>query len=200
VYTELVGDDAVAIDLKAYPENIGKALIRSLRRAVNSGRSLVARRVASDLGIRASDAREAIATDVVAKGTHEVEGSIAASRTRLPLIRFRARQTRQGVTYRYGSQRKVFKHAFIVKLKSGHDGVHEGVFTRKLPSERTSPRGWTKNLPIKERAGPSIAWVVRRYRQEGLAAAQASFDKTFAHELGRLAGARVTVEEGGGDA
>jgi hypothetical protein len=196
VHTELVGDDALEIDLKAYPENIGKALIRSLRRAVNSGRSLVARRVASDLGIRASDAREAIATDVVAKGTHEVEGSIAASRTRLPLIRFRARQTRQGVTYRYGSQRKVFKHAFIAKLKSGH----EGVFTRELPSERRSPRGWTKNLPIKERAGPSIAWVVRRYRQEGLAAAQASFDKTFAHELGRLAGARVTVEESGGDA
>lgn len=48
---------------------------------------------------------------------------LKAEGVNLPLIVFKARQTRAGVTVKVGSQRTLVKSAFIATMKSGHRGV-----------------------------------------------------------------------------
>lgn len=174
------GIDTIDVDFKVYPENIGKAVVRSLRRGLTTGRAVMARLMADDLGIKVGDAKDAIKETIRLQGDSGVEGVLSASPKRIGLIKFNAKQSKTGVSYRYGQGgRLTLQHAFIARMKSGH----EGVYLRKGKDR----------LPIQEKFGPSHGRVFAKYRADGLAAARASFESTMLNELERMAQPSVTV-------
>ena len=48
---------------------------------------------------------------------------VGATGKRIPLIEFKARQTRRGVSYRIGSRAKILASAFLARMRSSHRGV-----------------------------------------------------------------------------
>ena len=118
-------------------------LRRALNRTITPVRAEAARDVAQDMRVRVGTARRAMA---LRRATNRsLEASVTASGQRIPLIEFRARPVRQGISYDLGRGRTVAKGAFLSTMKSGH----RGAFRRKGKSR----------LPIGELRGPSIPHV-----------------------------------------
>ena len=163
--------------LKAYPKKAERASVRALNRAGKSGKSLLTRKIAKNMGLTVGDISRAIS---VRRATPTLFCVILrASLKRIPLFKFGAKATKRGVSYRAGSKRTKLAGAFIARMPTGHTGV----FKRRLAVGR---------LPITELLGPSIGHVFLKYSDEAIARAQEQFPKDLAHEL------RFAFTEGGG--
>lgn len=166
--------DAAAAEraMQQYPTRTERAVVRSLNRALTSGRAEMARRIAKDMGLKVGDAKDAILSDQASVG-HLAARLVASSRRR-PLMDFQARQTRAGVTFRGLSGRQLVPHAFIVGVQSGHAGTaHTGVFLRVGKAR----------LPIRQLFGVSIGEVFDRHRASVIDVMRSSFETNLAHEL-----------------
>lgn len=172
------------------------AVRRALRRTATNVRTVMVREVRADIGLPASVVRDEIKLHV----DHQaLVASVSVSGRPIPLIAFGAKgpmPTRgrgRGVSYRIGRQgRKTIPKAFIARVRGPlPSGVvspgHTGVFVRIPPSLRTSAGAWSKNLPIKQRYGPSLPKVFEKHIPAGLARAEEQFPKNLAHELRRFA-------------
>jgi len=73
---------------------------------------------------------------------YRLRGELIPSGRAIPLIRFGARQVKQGVTAKAWGKRKLYKGTFVAKMPSGHKGVYK--------------RTGNKRLPIKEMYGPAL--------------------------------------------
>ncbi len=162
--------------LKAYPKKAERASVRALNKAAKSGKSLLTRKIAKDMGLKVGDIRDKIFMRKASATNFFV--LLRASLKRIPLVKFGAKATKRGVSYRAGSKRTKLAGAFIATMPSGH----RGVFKRRLATGR---------LPITELRGPSIGHVFLKYSDEALARAQEQFPKDLAHEL------RFAFTEGG---
>jgi hypothetical protein len=168
-----VDSKRVSVALDAAPKKTGIALLRALKRGTKSARTLGARVVAKDMGLKVGDVREKIRLEEPTVQT--LSGELRASLKRVPVIKFGAKQTRRGVRRR--GKGGVISGAFIAKMPTGHVGV----FTRKAGASRRSPEG--AELPIQQLYGPSIGHVFAKHRAEILARGQ----EVVEAELDRLA-------------
>ncbi len=157
---------------------------RSMNRAANSAKTVGAREIASDVGLRVGTVKEQIrltrATPQQLLATLEISGR------RIPLIEFHARGPYpsrgrgRGVTYKIGETPARLPHAFIAIMRSGHRGVFRRV--------------GTKRRPIIELLGPSLPQVFskpsivqtmqERYRESLLV----NLKHEIEYELSRLGG------------
>lgn len=166
--------DAALQTLRQYPGRTQRATMRALNRALTSGRATLARLVATDMGLKVGDVKEAI--KVRQATATQLEIRLAASLKRIPLSAFNARGPMpsrgkgRGVTYRIGSGgRGRLESAFLARLSSGHLGVFKRVGTARLP--------------IVELHGPSIGHVFDKHRAAGIAQMREVFETNLAHEL-----------------
>lgn len=175
------------ITLKAYPDRVGRALVRAINRAVASARTVLVREIARDTGLKASAVRKALPLREAT--LNRAEGRLAASLKRIPLIDFGARGPEpsrgkgRGVSYRLAGGRNRLEHAFIAMMKTGH----RGVFMRKAKAR----------LGIRELKGPSLGHVFAKYRPLALARAKEIFETNFKHELEYTGGGGGVSDAGG---
>jgi len=130
---------------------------RAVNKVARGARTRVVRAVAGRVAVKQGELRRRNVTLKTANYKH-LSAHLRISGARIPVIRFGARQTRRGVSYRIekrGSRRKV-RRAFIATMRSGH----RGVFTRDPLWEHRYPRGRSSGrkhgLPITELRGPSV--------------------------------------------
>jgi len=155
--------------LKKLGKAAPKAVIRALNRSIVSSRAVMARAVATDLGVKVSVAKDAMWTANATASNPTAR--LSAQGARLPLMAFGARQTKRGVSAKVEGQRKVYPGTFLATMRSGH----QGAFGR---------RGQTR-LPIDERFVVSIPHVFEKHVAEGQQAGMESLVKNLEHELGR---------------
>lgn len=149
--------------LQANPEAIfEQAAVRALNRSADSGKVLAVRAIANDLGLSQSEelTRGKSLDDLVGvkyASAGSLVAKVSPSRTRIPLIRFKAtgpypsRGRGQGVRASVGpGRRTVYPHSFIATMPSGHTGVFK----------RTEPG----RLPVAELFGPSPAKSFRKFK------------------------------------
>lgn len=164
-------DDA---ELKRAIESLGTKFPtvaqRALRKAAVSGRALMVKEIAKDMGLPSSRVRREI--DIVFIGSNAV--TLQTQGERIPLIDFGARGPEpskgkgRGVSYRLPGGRGRAEHAFIATM-----GGHRGVFQRR-GRERT---------PVSELRGPSINLVFAKFLSLGAQRAEESLTKNLASEI-----------------
>lgn len=110
----------------------GKAITRSLNRTIAGVKTDATRAVVAELTLKPKDIRRDLS--VRRARLTQLEAALDVRIRPTGLIKFRARQTRRGVTVqvkkRGGRQR--LRHSFIAKMPSGHVGV----FTRRKGAGR----------------------------------------------------------------
>ena len=186
------------------------AIVRSLKRGATTAQTTMARAVNQDMGLAVAAAKKAIA---IRQGRVETEHVIVleVEGSKIPLIDFKATGPGgaskanpvpsggkgRGVSYKIGSLgRTRVREAFIARVYGkGGGGGHVGVFRRRLPSERKGKSGWSKNLPIIELHGPSIAKVFAKHRKAGATAGLQSVQKNLQHELRYALQQRAQAEQ-----
>lgn len=181
--------DKLEIDLRDYPGRVDRATVRALNRGIKSGRTVMVREMAADTGMKQKDIRDALRMREASAAEPRVV--LGATLKRIPLMAFNARQTSAGVSYRLRTGRGKLEGAFIATTRvqaDGTGGEHRGVFKRVIPSLRKSLGAWSKNLPIKQRYGPSLGHVFAKFRALGLARVWEMFDRNLGHELGFVKG------------
>lgn len=123
-----------------------------------------------------------------------LRGEMHISGGPLPLLRFSARQTQKGVSYKIGTNRKILKHGFIATMPNGHKGVFLRRGDRRKGIKRRTTKGlhvgkWiTPELRIVEKKGPSIPITVKDLEKEmytlGLKEWQKNFNREIKYYLG----------------
>ncbi len=162
------------------PKKTSIALLRAVKRGGNFARTLAARTVAKDTGLKAGVVKEAMR--FVRPNAKTITAEIKLSLRRIPLIHFGAkglvpsRGKGGGVSYKVGAGRKRIKSAFIAEMPTGHVGV----FTRK---------GSTR-LPIQQKFGPSLGRVLDIHRSRITEAAGDVTEKELARLLNRAFGTK----------
>ena len=131
-------------ELRGFPKNsLPKVMSRALNRTGTEARTKVSRVFSRKLGLKVKDIRERVT--LTRASYRNWRSVVKISRKRIPLIRFGARETNKGITYKKAGERVLIRHAFKATMKSGHTGV----FKRKLSAR----------LPISELRGPSLGQV-----------------------------------------
>lgn len=169
-----VDSKRVSAALEAAPRKTGIALLRALKRGTKAAGTHSNRVVAKDMGIKVSDVRKRIRLEP--PNARTLTGTLHASLKRIPLIKFAARSTRSGVTYRGKGGRSRRPHAFIATMPSG-----TGVFKRKEGAGR---------FPVRQLYGASIGRVFDEHRKEIMARGEAQVLAELDHQLDRIFGAR----------
>lgn len=149
------------------------AVTRALNKSIASGRTVMAREMSRDLGLKVGDVRDQI--KVIEASPTRLEAKLSASGKRIPLVAFGAsgpepsRGKGRGVSYRLQGQRRRISSAFLATMPSGH----RGVFLRKAKGR----------LPIRELLGPSLPKVFIKFRPLGLARAGEQLRKNLVAEF-----------------
>lgn len=167
---------AFTLDSKAFVQAFAqlrseapKAIARGLNRTAQGAQTDAVRAVAENMKIRQAAVRKAIR---IAKANSTLlQAEVVATGRRIPLIEFKARQTKRGVTYDLGGGRQRIPSGFITIVGAGHVGV----FARKGKAR----------LPIQEKFGPSIPKVFanQAIMDAIRTRAEADLEKNVAHEI-----------------
>jgi hypothetical protein len=180
-----VNDKAVIADLTGYSAKITRVAVRSLNRAIQSGKTAMTRDIARDTGLKVGDIKDAM--PVVQATRERLMAVFGATLKRIGLIHFKARGPEpsrgrgRGVSYGLPGGRSRVADAFIAKMASGHPGVFK--------------RTGRARLPIVELYGPSLGHVFQKYRPAGLARTREAFETAFDHELARLTTGQGVADE-----
>ena len=108
---------------RALPDQIMKPAVTSaINKVAALARTQAVREMKQIYALPASALRRAIFVNRATRTT--LTATLKAEGSPLPLILFKARQTKKGVTYEIKRGRRVlFPHAFIATMSSGHRGV-----------------------------------------------------------------------------
>ena len=150
-------------ELKGIPRALPKVMSRGLNRTATSARTQISRSLSKRIGLKIKDVRDKL---TLKRATYSNwRSAVKIGGKQFGLIKFGARQTKKGVSYKWERKRVLIRHAFIAIMPTGH----RGVFMRKGPAR----------LPIKEMKGPSLSQVftgaqdeVNRIQTESLAILQ----------------------------
>lgn len=166
---------AIARLRRVAPQRIARALNRS----ADSAKTLLVREVAKDLGVsqtenmtRGDGIRDLIRVKHASGSGENLAALVSVSGARLPLSRFKARQTRNGVAANLGpggGGRKQYPGTFLATTRSGHTGVWQ--------------RSGRKRLPIHQKYGPSLPHVFTKHQPAGQARGEEQLIKNLQHEL-----------------
>jgi len=155
--------------LRAVPRALPRIMRRAMKRAVDSGATDLKRRVAEQIVVKKS-----FIAKQISKKWSSFSGSLGASAKRLPIPAFSVSRRAHGLSYRISRKggRKFIEHGFLIDVvggkpestsaearaaafaKGGEELVreysHHAIFARRGP----------KRLPIDEKEGPSIWWII----------------------------------------
>lgn len=167
------------------------AIVRALNKSIESAKVAMAREVATDMGMKIGDVKKRIG--VTPARSDNFIATLHAHGTPIPLIEFGAtgpkpsRGKGRGVSAKTGLTRKSYPGAFITTVASaaqvGMGVSHTGVFRRAGTLKRKSARAWSKNLPIVELHGPSIAYIFGKHVAVGIARAEEQLVKNLKSEF-----------------
>jgi len=144
----------IRLYLKRFPKAVAKVASRAINKTATFGRTRIVRGLARALVVKQTVLKARHVTLRRASLRRLWATITTKGRRRIPLIDFKARQTKRGVSYKIGKNaRGKITSAFIASMKSGH----RGVFAR---------RGKTR-LRIDERFGPSVMGVFERALHDG---------------------------------
>jgi len=153
--------ESIRNQLGATQKEASKAASRALNRTASKVRTVSARAI-RDAGyqLKVGDIKRNIR--IVKASPTILAATVIASGRSIPLIKYSARQTREGVTVNVQHGRRLIRHAFIQVMKSGHRGVfirrevRGGTQHVKGITRGHSGRNTRHGLPIDELYGPSI--------------------------------------------
>lgn len=133
--------------LQDIPRKMPLVISRSLNRTIVKAKTETSREIGKEIRLKQTDIKKKI-TVKKASRSHWT-AIMKLSKSRVPLIKFAARQVKRGVTYAISRKggRSRRSMGFIEKMPRGH----RGVFRRHKPA--------TPRLPIVELFGPSVAGV-----------------------------------------
>lgn len=154
-----------------------QVIARSMNRAVVTARAVLARDISQDLGLRVGVIRDQL--KIRNARPEELKATISVSGKPLPLINFKARQTRQGVSANLPTLKR-YEGAFIATVGKGQ---HRGVFKRVPGANRRGPKPNRSQLPIYELHGPSLPKVFAKLTPNALKAGEEALMKNLAHEI-----------------
>lgn len=98
--------------LRGYRGGLDRVLVRTLNRVMPTATAQAARLASNELGVPVGVAKRAL--KVSKANVKRLYTDMGADRKRLPLIRFRARKVKKGVTYQIGQRpRALLPRAFI---------------------------------------------------------------------------------------
>jgi hypothetical protein len=131
---------------QAAPRAINKTMMQARTQAVKEVRS-------AGYNIKASTVRKTFKLQRSTKSC--LTAVLTSSGKPIALIDYGAKQTKSGVSVVVKNGRKVLRHAFLAKMRSGHVGV----FQRTGKGHRTVMRNGVRTrtgLPVGELFGPSV--------------------------------------------
>jgi hypothetical protein len=178
-----VDDHTVLANIDRIIATVPEAVSRAMNKSIASGRTIMAREISRDLGVKVGEVRDQL--KVTSAHPKRLVTILEASGKRIPLIEFNAsgpeptRGKGRGVSYRIQGRRKRIAGAFLATLKSGH----RGVFIKASTLARESAKAWSKNLPIVELFGPSLPKVFLKFRPMGLARSMEQLRKNLISEF-----------------
>lgn len=180
----------VADEFETYPSRAQSAIVRALDRAGTAGRTVVARGIASDTGLKVGEVTASLRYRKPSKNDPVME--IAAGFRRLPLMSFGVRGPRPSRGRGTGVRvRGDVAGDIVVRHNRQWLPVADrlsSMFLATMPNGKESVflRAGRRRLPIRKVMGPSIGRVFARYRRAGQARAEEAFTATLTHELERL--------------
>ena len=131
--------------LKGIPGALPKVISRGINRTATMSRTEIVNQISANLSLKKKVIRDRLRLE---KATYQKwQARITVRTKRIPLMEFKARQNKKGVSYliEKGQGRKRIDSAFEATMASGH----RGIFKRKGPSR----------FPIIELLGPSLGQV-----------------------------------------
>jgi hypothetical protein len=142
---------AVVMDITAGAAECTPAVVRALNKTADQAKTRASREIRkAGYNLKAADVKAAINVKRASAGN--LTASVVAKGRPIPLIKFEARATGQGVSVRVQKGRKLIAHAFIATMPNGHRGVFERVNKTHVKYKGQ----WRKDLPIKQLFGPGI--------------------------------------------
>jgi hypothetical protein len=164
---------AIALAVEGIKQGLPRVVTRALNKTAAHANAEAIRRLVALSGLKAGDVRRAVR---LKRASFRMwRATVRIYNRRIPLIRFGARQTVRGVTFRapagvdwsafYGAGRagrSVAEHAFIATMPRGHVGVFmrkPGARSRRVKFASAGRTRWSA-LPIKELYGPSMLALV----------------------------------------
>lgn len=124
------------------------AVSRALNRTITNVQTGARREISADTGLPVRRVGHAMKLERATRS--KLRAALQVRGARIPLIDFKARQTRKGVSYRLPTGRGSLPGGFIARMRSGHVGVFKRVGKSRLP--------------IGEKFGPSLPRVFLQAR------------------------------------
>ena len=149
--------------LAGYQRGADQVLLRTLNRVMPSVKTRAAGEIARELGIPRAAANRAL--NVRRAVARNLRSDMGADTKRIPLIQFKARQTRAGVTYKIGKNpRKLLKSGFINPVLQSARGRSFGIFNLAVLKRARAGAGdgLVPRDPVFIKYGPSPAAVFVR--------------------------------------
>lgn len=109
--------------LKSVPRDLPKILSRALNRTIKPAKTEVSKGLRKEINIKAAEVKKG--TKVNKASTARLITSIILSHKKIPIVKFGAKQTKKGVTFKVYKKkgRKTMEGAFLATMSSGHKGV-----------------------------------------------------------------------------
>lgn len=139
-------------DLAGFKNGFPKVVTAAINRTLLTGRSIVVKRLAKELRLTQKEIRAV--TSIRKANYQKLSGSVHVTKNAIPLMQFKPKQTRAGVTVsvRRGKPRELLRGTFIATMKNGHVDVFE--------RERLGGGKRAGRLKIKKRFGPTPAGIL----------------------------------------
>lgn len=155
-------------------KNIPIALSQTINKTVKKARTEADKEIRKELNLPKKRVFKGLT--IFKSNRRKLVGRLVASGGAIPLIDFKARQTKKGVGFKVKKEkgRRLLKGAFIATMRNGH----RGVFTRSTKSR----------LPIKEAFSTSIpqAFSNKKIKESLVKLGGSFFFPEFGRNLGRL--------------
>ena len=174
---------------------VDKAIPRALNRTAQMARTAASREMRNDgYMFTASEVKQAI--DILRANAGSLTASLRVKRQTTNLMKFGARQTKEGVAVKVHKSRKVIKGAFIAQLRNGRYGVYIEDKTkgktvlRQKPGARGKARTGWHDYPVRKLYGPSVggAYSTEQIQVIMLRLIGTKFTERLIHEIQYLMG------------
>lgn len=165
-----------------------QAVVRAINHTIAKAKTSASKEIRNVYGAKSKDVKKALL--LFRASRIDPSGSLVATGRPLPLMAFRARQNKRGVSVRIKGKSRLVHKAFIATMKSGHKGVfargqyQDGKFKFRKRRVRKGP----SDLPISELKTISVPTalskdVILEHVQTGM---ERDFPIRLSHLLSRI--------------
>ena len=169
--------------LKRFPRTVPRILTRAINKVGVAARTKVLKKVSQTYNVTQKNLKK-YNIGLRKANFKTLAAKLNIKGRRIPLIQFKARQLKKGVTYSIKKRRRTI-YAFMESPVGGRPTVmksgHKGVFSRKEVKGKRVGR-----LPIVERFGPSVPYMYQGMREFA--------GNIFEREIGRNLFKQINVQ------